>query len=76
MERNCDNCKYANKSEEEYPCTGCIRNAVDQWEPLTEGDKIRMMEDKDLANFLSTQFCHGFGEQQILEWLRTAVKEA
>ena len=74
MERSCDYCKYLDKGEEDFPCNGCTRGAVDRWKPLTNGDKIRMMDDEELANYLSTQFCHGFGKPQMAEWLKSEAK--
>lgn len=41
----------------------------------TMGDKIRGMDDEELAHFLSQKFAHGFGEEQYLAWLRTPADE-
>ena len=40
-----------------------------QWEPQTNYDFIKNMNQEKFAEFLSKQFCHGYGELQILEWL-------
>ena len=37
---------------------------------LTNGDRIRGLNDEELAKFITQQFCHGIGEKLILEWLR------
>ena len=44
-------------------------NATGQWEPQTNYDYIKNMNPEKLAEFLSKQFCYGYGEPQILEWL-------
>lgn len=36
----------------------------------TKADRIRSMEDEELAKFITKQFCHGIGENLILEWLQ------
>lgn len=33
------------------------------------------MTNEELAKFLSEQFCHGYGETQIKEWLEMEVEE-
>lgn len=41
----------------------------------SNGDRIRGMSDKELAHFISVQFCHGYGEPQTLEWLKKPVED-
>lgn len=50
------------------PRTGC-------WEPQTNQDFIQSMNRKELAEFFAKQFCHGYGEEQIYEWLGIEHKE-
>ena len=35
---------------------------------------IRSMPAEKLAHFLSENFCHGFGETEILQWLRSPAE--
>ena len=42
---------------------------------MTNGERIRNMSDEELAKFISVQFCHGYGEPQILEWLKQPVED-
>jgi len=73
MERECDNCKYKMNGIEEHPCVKCIRNATDMWEQETNADRIRTMNDVELAEFLTKQFCHGVGEKLIFDWLKSPI---
>lgn len=43
--------------------------APDEPATLTNGDYIRGLGNKELADFLSHQFCHGFGVREIEKWL-------
>lgn len=65
---NCKNCtKYDN-----------CRTGSGLWQPcgayvpvlVTNVDHIRSMTDEGLASFLSSTFCHGYGNVQLLDWLR------
>lgn len=42
---------------------------------MTNGERIRNMSDEELAKFISVQFCHGYGEPQILEWIKQPVED-
>lgn len=46
-----------------------------RWEPQTNSDFIRGMTDSELAQWLSTTFCHGYGQADFLRWLRQAHEE-
>ena len=50
--KSCETCAYIGKSENDYPCNKCTRNASDKWKPMTNADKIRSMSDEELAEFL------------------------
>lgn len=50
--KSCETCSYVGKSENDYPCSKCTRNASDQWKPMSNADKIRAMDDEELAEFL------------------------
>lgn len=49
---SCERCKYQNKQEYEEPCVGCVHDATENYEPMTQADRIRSMTDEELANFL------------------------
>lgn len=40
----------------------------------TNADRIRGLNDEELAKFITQQFCHGIGEKLILEWLQQPVE--
>ena len=56
---SCEKCKYNSKAETEYPCNRCVHNATDKFESITNADKIRSMNDEELAEFLNTIFIKG-----------------
>lgn len=77
--------KYFDLSDNEY-CIGYGSYKLEyvfEWleqcfeivEKNTNADKIRNMTDEELAKFISVQFCHGYGEPQILEWLKQPVED-
>ena len=45
---NCKTCKYKYRDESQEPCAHCTKNAVDNYEPMTNGDYIRSLGDADL----------------------------
>lgn len=75
---NCDNCKKhddcASGSGLVWPCGAYAPKAI------TNGDRIRGMNDEDLNHFLrKVADCiddcpHEFGHQNALEWLRQPSK--
>ena len=42
--------------------------------PTSNMAMMRTMPAEKLAHFLSKNFCHGFGEAEILQWLRSPVE--
>lgn len=48
----CVGCKYENESPDSKYCMGCKQNAIDKYTPMTNADKIRSMNDEELAEFL------------------------
>lgn len=48
----CETCKYQNKAEHEEPCKNCSHNSTNNYEPLTNADRIRSMTDEELAELL------------------------
>ena len=49
---NCKTCKYKYRDELQEPCAHCTKNAVDYYEPMTNGDYIRSLGDADLAQII------------------------
>ena len=51
--QGCDVCKHQNRSKREKPCLECTKNrAINNFEPMTNADRIRNMTDEELAEFL------------------------
>lgn len=82
---SCEACKYQNKTECEEPCKGCTHNATDNYEPMTNADRIRSMSDEELAEWLdentSSVYIHSVPCEEcvkemecvccLLEWLKS-----
>lgn len=60
-ERGCENCKYRGMDETQEPCAHCTKNAVDNYEPMTNGDYVRSLSDAELALILMCPNEAGFG---------------
>lgn len=58
----CENCKYRAMDETQEPCAHCTKNAVDNYEPMTNGDYIRSLGDADLAQIIMCPNEIGFDE--------------
>lgn len=54
IEQNCNECRMCQKADKPR---------------RTNADWIRGMNNAELAEFLTKQFCHGIGEELIKEWL-------
>lgn len=52
MERSCENCRYAYRRPEEYPCNECVHNAVEKFEPKNNADMVQSMSVRQLAAWL------------------------
>ena len=59
---NCKICKYKYRDETQEPCAHCTKNAVDNYEPMTNGDYIRSLGDADLAPIIMCPSEVGFDE--------------
>lgn len=57
----CIGCKYEYESEESIYCVGCVQNAVDKYEPQSNADRIRSMNDEELAE-LNVQYDSQYDE--------------
>mgnify|MGYP002728023273 len=58
----CKTCKYRYRDESEEPCAHCTKNAVDNYEPMTNGDYIRSLSDTELAQIVMCPNEVGFDE--------------
>ena len=47
-----------------------VREFIKNQNKQTVADKIRGMADEEMAAYLCEKFCHGVGEDLILNWLR------
>lgn len=89
-EKNCSNCKHTNKAEDEFPCSVCVRNYIDKYEPTTNYDRIKSMSVEEMAEFNVTHdaennmylslngFLYGTKEvatQKNIEWLLQEVSD-
>ena len=48
----CDSCRYWDKEVDEYPCNKCIHNAIEQYKPMTNFERIKAMSIEKLADFI------------------------
>lgn len=48
----CNGCLYEHYDLTSPECAGCKNNSVDKYKPMTNADRIRAMNDKELADFL------------------------
>ncbi len=48
----CENCKYRAMDETQEPCAHCTKKAVDNYEPMTNGDYVRSLSDTELAQII------------------------
>lgn len=58
----CENCKYRGLDETQEPCAHCTKNAVDNYEPLSNGDYIRSLSDAELAQIITCPSNAGLDE--------------
>lgn len=78
--KSCDKCKYSSKSDNEYPCNKCVHSATDKFKPKTNADKIRAMDDEELAKFLVDVETHGYHDQSVsgtlemIDWLKSEAE--
>lgn len=81
----CKDCENSDKYSYEYPCSTCYSyenfkekkcvSNIRRVRSMSNVDKIRSMSDSELAEFLSNQFCHGYGKPQIEEWLKSPTTD-
>ena len=88
----CSKCKHDGTRIYEYPCNACKHNKVmdaEQFEPMTNADRIRNMSDEELADIIFDDCtikmgletckyldCDGHDcKKCVLEWLQSEVEE-
>lgn len=85
----CDSCKHWDKGLDEYPCSKCIHNAIEHYEPITNFERIKAMSVDKLAEFIcgiydteedNAKFINGtiipaYTEYDIKEWLESEVEQ-
>jgi hypothetical protein len=74
---SCETCKYQNKTEHEEQCNRCTHNATDNYNPMTNADRIRSMTDEQIAYYLEG-FAYGgmkVDANKILKWLQSEVED-
>lgn len=83
---SCERCKYQNKQEYEEPCVGCVHDATENYEPMTQADRIRSMTDEELIAFIKhpcktikemtypNRNCVFRCDECIEEWLKEKVE--
>ena len=55
--QGCNKCKYEKTDRYSYPCSFCVHNAEEHFQPKTNADRIRNMTDGELAEFLVKVNC-------------------
>lgn len=50
--QGCNKCKYEKTDRYSYPCSFCVHNAEEHFQPKTNADRIRNMTDEELAEWL------------------------
>lgn len=83
----CKLCKYEKCSMESKECMGCKQNAVDKYKRMTQADRIRSMNDEELAMNMMCPNENGLAEidcdksdncncyKCLLKWLQSEVEE-
>ena len=82
---NCNKCRYG-LSEDYTVCMECRRGSKYEEKSISWGDKIRSMNDEELAEFLECVETAGYHDESItpmenghsmdmLKWLKSEAKE-
>ena len=75
----CKGCAYVSRGEYEVPCVKCVQNASDNYKRMTNADRIRTMNDEELADFIEMKQFFALannstdGEERTLKWLQSEV---
>ena len=79
--KKCLNCHWGYKEDvKSLPCfrgsPDCYHGGPSMWQPLTNGDRVRMKTDEELAALLLAYSCLGPQDlQKIREWLEEVAAE-
>ena len=80
--KKCLNCHWGYKEEDvkNLPCfrgePDCFHGGPSMWAPLTNGDRIRQMDDLELAAQLFAYSSQPrIDMQRILEWIKEEAKD-
>ena len=55
---DCSTCLYMTEPSSGLHCGKCTHNYVNWYKPMTNGQKVRMMSDRELAEFLMSDMCY------------------
>lgn len=61
----CNSCLYMTEPATGEHCSKCTHNYVNWYKPMTNGHKLRMMSDRDLAEFMTKDLCYMICDDQI-----------
>lgn len=56
-------------------CSSDMRSLQNKNIKQTNADKIRSMDNDELAQFLAEKFCHGVGEDLVKKWLESGQED-
>ena len=78
--QGCNKCKYEKTDRYSYPCSFCVHNAEEHFQPKTNADRIRNFSDEELAEFLANMQKFAIkrkadSKEEILRMLQAEVKE-
>lgn len=85
---SCETCRWMNEDETGPHCKNCVHNAKDNYQPMTNHDRLRMMDKRTLAEWLDrtgiciedkcplwdVEGCEGQCADRIEEWLSKPVE--
>ena len=82
----CHYCKHFDKEIYEYPCSKCVHNAIEKFEPVTNLDRIRGMSVGELADFICDIYASNehreirvdgkwMHPEDVEEWLEREVED-
>lgn len=84
----CESCRWMNEDETGPHCQNCVYNAKDNYQPMTNHDRLRTMDKRTLAEWLDrtgicvedkcplwdVEGCKGKCADMIEEWLSQPVE--
>jgi len=74
MNATCETCKFYDKILTYFPCKECENAYVNQYQPMTNADRIRSMtSDSELAVILEGLANHS--KEYIVKWLSQPIED-